>query len=58
MGAAIKKSTEDYKEVGKASIVNKPHSGPPSTSVNPYNKTYADELISTGRCITFEELAS
>ena len=40
------------------SIVVKPRSGCPSTSVNPDNKTYADKLIRTDRCITVEELAS
>ena len=54
----FKKSTEDHEEVGKASIADKPRSGHPSTSVNPENKTYADELIRTDRRITVEELAS
>ena len=53
----FKKSTEDHEEVGKASIADKPRSGRPSTSVNPDNKTYADELIRTDRRITVEELA-
>ena len=54
----FKKSTEDHEEVGKVSIADKPRSGRPSTSVNPDNKTYADELIRTDRRITVEELAS
>ena len=54
----FKKSTEDHEEVGKVSIADKPCSGRPSTSVNPDNKTYADELIRTDRRITVEELAS
>ena len=54
----FKKSTEDHKEVGKVSIVDKPRSGRPSTSVNPDNKTYADELIRTDRRITVGKLAS
>ena len=54
----FKKSTEDHEEVGKVSIANKPRSGCPSTSVNPDNKTDADELIRTDRRITVEELAS
>ena len=37
----FKESTEDHEEVGKASIADKPHSGRPSTSVNPNNKTCA-----------------
>ena len=44
--------------MGKVSIADKPRSGRPSTSVNPDNKTYADELIRTDRRITVEELAS
>ena len=44
--------------MGKVSIADKPCSGHPSTSVNPDNKTYANELIRTDRCITVEELAS
>ena len=44
--------------MGKASIADKPRSGHPSNSVNPDNKTYADELIRTDRRITVEELAS
>ena len=58
MGTAIKKSTEDHEEVGKPSIADKPRSGHPSTSVNPDNKSYADELIRTDRRITVEELAA
>ena len=54
----FKKSTKDHEEVGKVSIADKPCSGHPSTSVNPDNKTYADELIRTDRCITVEDLAS
>ena len=37
---------------------DKPRSGRPSNSVNPENKTYANELIRTDRRITVEELAS
>ena len=44
--------------MGKASIADKLRSGRPSTSVNPDNKTYTDELIRTDRRITVEELAS
>ena len=54
----FKKSTEDHEEVGKVSIADKPRSGRPSTSVNPDNKTYADESIRTDRRSTVEELAS
>ena len=54
----FKKSTEDHEEVGKVSIADKSRSGRPSTSVNPDNKNYADELIRTDRRITVEELAS
>ena len=54
----FKKSAEDHEEVGKASIANKPYSDHPSTSVNPDNKTSAEELIRTDRRITVEELAS
>ena len=54
----FKKSTEDHEDVGKASIANKPCNGRPSTSVNPDNKTYADELIRTDSRITVKELAS
>ena len=54
----FKKSTEDHEEVGKVSIADKPRSDCPSTSVNPDNKTYADELIRTDRHTTVEELAS
>ena len=44
--------------MGKVSIADKPRSGRPSTSVNPDNKTYADELIRTDRRITVEKLAT
>ena len=54
----FKKSTANHEEMDKASIAEKPRSGRPSTSVNPDNKTYADELIRTDRRITVEELAS
>ena len=53
----LKKSTKDHEEVGKASIAGKPCSGRPSTSVNPDNKTYADELLRTDKFITIKELA-
>ena len=54
----FKKRTEDHEGVDKASIANKPHSGRLSTSVNPDNKTYADELIRNDRRITVKELVS
>ena len=44
-------------QVGSASIADKPHTGRPSSSVNPANEAKADALIREDRRITLDELA-
>ena len=54
----LAKDSDESQQFGYASLKDKFRTGRPSTSVNLDNKANANKLISEGRCITLDELAS